>query len=82
MEGDDYAHSLVGFDRLIEIIGIGFENVNKLLKELRLSYLFNKYNELYKIKSMDGDSQKITDEIKGILPEIRDNFFLKLKNPK
>ena len=50
LEGDDYAHPLVGIDTLIGLIGYGFENVNKILKELDLSNLFDKYNELYKKK--------------------------------
>ena len=52
--------------------------MNKILKELNLSKLFNKYNELYKKE----DLQKITKEIKELLPELKDIIFIKLKNGK
>ena len=82
LEGDDYAHPLVGIDTLIELIGYGFENVNKILKELDLKKLFDKYNVLYKKQSREEDLGKITDEIMELLPELRDNFLRKLKNVK
>ena len=82
LEGDDYAHPLIGINDLINLIGYGFENVNKLLKELNLSELFKKYNELYRKKSMEEDLKKITEEIQELLPELRDTFFLKLRNAK
>ena len=82
LEGDDYAHPLIGINDLINLIGYGFENVNKLLKELDLSELFKKYNELYRKKSMEEDLKKITEEIQKLLPELRDTFFLKLRNAK
>ena len=79
LEGDDFAHPLVEIDTLIGLIGYGFENVNKILKELNLSNLFNKYNQLYKKKSREEDLQKITKEIMELLPELKDIFFEKLK---
>ena len=82
LEGDDYAHPLVGIDTLIELIGYGFENVNKILKELDLKKLFDKYNVLYKKQSREEDLGKITDEIMELLPELRDDFLRKLKNVK
>ena len=82
LEGDDYAHPLVGIDTLIELIGYGFENVNKILKELDLKKLFDKFNVLYKKQSREEDLGKITDEIMELLPELRDDFLRKLKNVK
>ena len=82
LEGDDYAHPLVGIDTLIELIGYGFENVNKILKELDLKKLFDKFNVLYKKQSREEDLGNITDEIMELLPELRDNFLRKLKNVK
>lgn len=80
LEGDYYANYFeIDFDHLIELIGNGFKTVNKLFINLDLSLLFRKYNELYKIQSKDGDCEKITKEIMDMLPEIRDNFFLLLK---
>ena len=52
------------------------------MKELDLPKLFNKYNELYKKKSKEEDLQKITKEIKELLPELKDIIFIKLKNGK
>lgn len=82
LEGDDYAHPLARIDTLIELIGYGFENVNKILKELDLKKLFDKYNVLYKKQSREEDLGNITDEIMELLPELRDNFLRKLKNVK
>ena len=52
------------------------------MKELDLPKLFNKYNELYKKKCKVEDLQKITKEIKELLPELKDIIFIKLKNGK
>ena len=79
LEGDDFAHPEVNFDILIGLIGMGYENVNNLLKKLDLTVLFQRYNELYRLKSNGADIQNITYQIQFMLPEIRDNFLILIK---
>ena len=50
IERDYFAHFEMELDRLIELIGFRFKNVNKLLKNLDLSLLFKKYKNYIKLK--------------------------------
>ena len=82
LEGDFYAHPLLEFSVLNSLLGIGYENIINLFKNLDLNLLFKKYNEYYELKAIEKDTNKIIDEIKYMLPEMRDNFLQLIRNYK
>ena len=80
IEGDDFAHPLAEFDLLISLVGHGYENIINLLNQLELTLLFKKYNELYKLRIKDGNTDKIMEEIELVLSEKKDNFLQLFRN--
>lgn len=82
IEGDDCAHNPFDINCFFDLIGNGYEIVKNLLIKLDLSSLLGKFNELYKQKSTEKDISHIEKDIKELLPDKKDTFFLLIQNQK
>ena len=82
IEGDDCADSPFDITCFFDLIGNGYEIVKNLLIKLDLSSLLGKFNELYKQKSTEKDISHIEKDIKELLPDKKDNFFLLIQKKK